>query len=65
MWWPNKLLYFRMIFLQRSELIKVNCGDPSIRAAVDQQIIDFQHNNPSFFRTKAGKICAPDISKYS
>ena len=52
-------------FFQRSELVKVNCGDPSIRAGVDQQIIDFQNNNPSFFRTKARHICSPAMCKYS
>ena len=45
------------VFLQNHNYISVNCNDPTIRAAVDQQIIDLQNNNPSFFTTKEAEIC--------
>ena len=49
--------------LMSDKFINVNCNDPTIRAAVDQQIIDVQNNNPSFFTTKTEEIC-PRLGKY-
>ena len=49
--------------LMSDKFINVNCNDPTIRAAVDQQIIDVQNNNPSFFTTKTKEIC-PRLGNY-
>ena len=51
------------LLLMLGKVINVNCSDPTIRAAVDQQIIDVQNNNPSFFTTKTEEIC-PRPGKY-
>ena len=49
--------------LMSDKFINVNCNDPSIQAAVEQQIINIQNNNPSFFTTKTEEIC-PRLGKY-
>ena len=49
--------------LMLDKFINVNCNDPTIRAVIDQQIINIQNNNPTFFTTKTEEIC-PCLGKY-
>ena len=49
--------------LMSDKFINMNCNDRIIVAAVDQQIIEVQNNNPSFFTTKTEEIC-PHLGKY-
>ena len=50
------------IYLQSK--VEVNCQDFNIQNVVNQQMSQFENNDPLFFRTKAQEVC-PYFSMFS